>query len=203
MKSSTATDARNLRIFGYSLDLTKYVPLTALASSSIGHAALGDLFTLGDGAQNLRLPSSAICWTLNGLGLPFHEDPCEIVRLDHALVLTWNVEGCRREWYPVDTFSGTLITSALSMDSRGDQSTSLLLFTFGGPVPSMPLPVPARSQILRNGAPPKPPVITSLSRPKFPETRDPSTLIPVNDGFQTPDTGQHFWPRSLGRNPQA
>jgi hypothetical protein len=182
---------------------SNYVPLTVLASSSIGHAALGDLFTLGDGAQNLRLPSSAIRWTLNGAGLPFHEDPCEIVRLDHAFVLTWNVEGCRKEWYLVDTFSGTLITRALSMDLQGGQSTSLLPFTFGGPISSMPLPVPARSQILRTSAPPKPPVMTSLSRPKFPGTRDPSTLIQVNDGFQTPNTGQHFSPRSLGRNPQA
>jgi hypothetical protein len=182
---------------------SNYVPLTVLASCSIGYAALGDLFALKDGAQNLRLPSSIIHRTLNDLGLPFHEDPCEIVRLDHALVLTWNVEGCRREYYPVNTLSGTLITRALSMDSQGDQSTSLLPFTFGGPISSMPLPVPARPQILRTGAPPKPPVITALSWPSFPETRDTSTLIPGNDGFQTPNTGQRFWPKSLGRNPQA
>jgi hypothetical protein len=176
---------------------SNYVPLTVLASCSIGHAALGDLFTLEDGAQNLRLPGSIIHRTLNDLRLPFHEDPCEIIRLGHSLVLTWNVEGCHKEWYQVNSLSGTLITRALSMDS------SLLPFTFGGPISSLPLPVPARSQALRTGAQPKPPVIAFLSRPKFPETRDLSTLIPVNDGFQTPNTGQHFWPRLLGRDPQA
>jgi hypothetical protein len=186
---------------------TNYVPLTVVASCSIGYAALGDLFTSTHGTEKLRLPGSAIRWTLKSLGLQSCETPYEITRLDDTLAITWKVKGSRREYYSESSPAGALLARVLSMSSPNNLLTSSLPFTHSGLAVDIPPPTPARPQIQHTSAPPQPPSMVNLSRPTLPEIGDspaqnPSPIRTENITLRDPDTGRDIWWKSLPQKPQ-